>query len=118
MLTLYVYKFKVDHVYDGDTIIGILDRGHGNKSDVSIRLDGINAPELNDPHPDVREAAKASKAFLDTLVKPGDILIVKSQYWDKYAGRVDGTIYRTLDDAQHSINDLMVQAGHAVYHKY
>lgn len=99
--TPFQYWFTVGHVYDGDTMMGQLDMGlaHylGNitSSTYSIRLYGINAPELNSTDPAVRQQAEAARDYLRTLVLPGDYIKVVSMGWDKYAMRIDGIPYST-----------------------
>lgn len=70
----------------------------------SVRLFGCNAPELATP------AGKAALAFLQTLVSVGDQVTLVSHGWDKYGGRVDGTV--TLTDGR-DLTELMIAAGHA-----
>jgi endonuclease YncB( thermonuclease family) len=103
--TPFTYWLTVDHVHDGDTIMGRLDRGLGqydgglpsfNGSDTvtrSVRLYGINAPELNAKDPSVRAAAVAATVNLQGLVKPGDTIRVVSMGWDKFSGRIDAIPY-------------------------
>lgn len=105
--TPFAYWFWVDHVHDGDTIMGKLDMGleHylGGLPNLqtfdppggyySLRLYGINAPELNSPDPTVRAAAQASRDHLVSLVKPGDYIRVVSFHWDKYGMRIDAVPY-------------------------
>lgn len=106
--TPFTFWFCVDHVHDGDTIMGRLDRGLGQYdggvpqlnpvTDTvtrSIRLYGINAPELTSPDPMVRGQALASTAHLASLVKPGDYIRVVSMGWDKFSGRIDAIPYST-----------------------
>ena len=103
--TPFTYWLLVDHVHDGDTIMGRLDRGLGqydggcpafNATDTvtrSIRLYGINSPELNSPDPAVRAAAVAARDNLQTLVHPGDYIRIVSYGWDKFSGRIDAIPY-------------------------
>ena len=104
--TPFTYWFWVDHVYDGDTIMGKLDKGMAEydgglptlqpldpAETFSLRLYGINAPEMNDPDPAVRAAATASRDHLRTLVSPGDYIRVTSYGWDKYSKRIDAIPY-------------------------
>lgn len=105
--TPFTYYFWVDHVHDGDTIMGKLDMGLEHYlgglpalqphdppgAYYSLRLYGINAPELNSPDPAVRAAAQASTANLQSLVQPGDYIKVVSFHWDKYGMRIDAIPY-------------------------
>ncbi len=102
--TPFTYWFTVDHVYDGDTIMGQLDMGlaHylGNvpKPTYAVRLYGINAPELNATDPAIRAAAVASRDNLQTLLNPGDYIKVTSYGWDKYKMRIDGVPFTTTGE--------------------
>jgi endonuclease YncB( thermonuclease family) len=115
--TPFSYWFTVANVYDGDTIMGQLDMGlaHylGNvpTPTYSIRLFGINAPELNASDPAVRTAAIAARDYLRMLIRPGDYIQIRSMGWDKYRMRIDGVPTTTLgvDACQ-----AMLDSGHAV----
>ena len=90
----WTYYFTVDHVYDGDTIVGELDLGLGHyERPRRLRLAGINAPSLRDDDPTQVEAAERSLAFLQTLVKAGDYIRVISLHWDKYGNRIDAQCF-------------------------
>jgi endonuclease YncB( thermonuclease family) len=100
--TPFTYWFAVGEVYDGDTIMGELDMGlahylgRSTTPHYSIRLYGINAPELNASDPAVRAAAEASRDHLRRLLSVGDYVKVVSLGWDKYSMRIDGVPY-TVD---------------------
>lgn len=70
----------------------------------SVRFYGCNAPELSTPD------GKAAVAFLETLVAVGDTVKLLSYGWDKYGGRIDGTI--TLADGRDLVG-VMIESGHA-----
>jgi len=70
----------------------------------SVRLYGCNAPELATP------AGKAALAFLETVLKVGDVVTLLSHGWDKYGGRIDGAV--TLPDGR-DLTQVMIAAGHA-----
>jgi endonuclease YncB( thermonuclease family) len=93
------FRCVVDHVYDGDTVYGVVhcDAGLGITVTLgetyrlwAIRFYGINAPELKAPDPAVRAQAEAARDYLMTLVQPGDTLSVESYGWDNYGRRIDG----------------------------
>lgn len=120
-----VYKATVARIHDGDTIDvdALLHKQTVAKTlnqdlgfnvwrrpggiwlvDQAVRLLGCNAPELATP------AGKAALAFLQTLLKVGDVVVLTSERWDKYGGRVDGAI--TLPDGR-DLATVMIAAGHA-----
>jgi len=121
------YKATVAVIHDGDTLdvdivlvshTGRLAQDHDlgfnlHRSPAgvvlerqSVRLYGCNAPEFATP------AGKAALAFIETLVKVGDTVTLVSHGWDKYAGRIDGTI--TLADGRDLVQ-TMIAAGQAIY---
>lgn len=71
----------------------------------SVRFYGCNAPELS------TDAGKASLATLETLIKVGDPLTLVSHGWDKYGGRIDGSL--TLSDGRDLVQ-TMISLGAAV----
>jgi endonuclease YncB( thermonuclease family) len=115
--TPFTYWFTVDHVHDGDTIMGQLDMGLAHYlgriggPTYSIRLYGINSPELNSPDASIQAAAVAARDYLQTLVSPGDYIKVQALSWDKYSMRIDAIPYST---AGQDLCQAMLASGHAV----
>jgi len=120
------YRATVSSIHDGDTLdvdlvlapTGKVRAGHEHDlgfnvwrttrgteiRSQSVRLLGCNAPELATP------AGKAALAFIETLVKVGDVVQLVSHGWDKYGGRIDGTV--TLADGR-DLTATMISAGQA-----
>lgn len=98
----------VDHVHDGDTIYGVLDVGMGvylgrpPRPLFGCRFYGINAPELNTAE------GKIVRDYLQTLVRPGDVLRVESHGWDKYGWRIDGVPFQ----GETNLCDAVLAYGH------
>jgi endonuclease YncB( thermonuclease family) len=69
-----------------------------------IRIDGINAPELS------TQPGKDARDFVRTLLAPGDAVQVVRNGWDKYGGRIDGSI--KLPDGR-DLGQVMLDTGHA-----
>ena len=69
-----------------------------------MRLYGCNAPELAAP------AGKAALAYLETVLHVGDVVSLLSHGWDKYGGRIDGTV--TLVDGR-DLTAVMIAANEA-----
>ena len=106
LVTLYASLFalsgKVVSIHDGDTIT-ILQ----NKTQIKVRLFGIDAPELKQPY------GKKSKQFLANLIA-GEVVEVDENGKDRYK-RIIGTIYLNGAD----INAQMVENGYAwAYRKF
>jgi micrococcal nuclease len=98
------YPATVVSVHDGDTCTLDLDLGFQITFRHQCRLYGINAPELS------TDEGKAALAFAQTLLHPGDKVMVLSHSWDKFGGRFDGAI--ALADGT-DYGKVMIAAGHA-----
>ena len=109
----YIYKIKVTRVVDGDTIDAEIDLGFDLKLSKRIRLYGINTPETRTRDKEEKKRGLAAKKFLQQIVdEQQGVLFLKSLDQGKF-GRCIGVLFeRDFDDQ--SINDLLVEQGHAV----
>ena len=118
----YCYSIKVLKVIDGDTIDAEIDLGYYIKIKKRIRLHGIDTPETRlqskIKNVEERKAEKSrgliAKARLREICDNNEIL-VESVGIGKY-GRVLGVLYYIEDDTQISINNLLLEEGHAKEH--
>lgn len=103
----YIYRAAVRRVVDSDSIIMDIDLGHHVTITRSVRLTGIDAPELNTATG--QEARKATALWLSTPAP----LVVRTELdrSDKY-GRCLGEVFRDGDTV--SLNTWLVSAGMAV----
>lgn len=108
---LYNYRAVVNRVIDGDTVEVTVDLGFRASLRQTVRLYGINAPELHGP---TFAAGRAARDFLSGLLPVGTRILITSfksdGAVDKY-GRWLGRL--SFEDGQ-SINDEMVRQWHAV----
>lgn len=113
MLTDFRYTVTLDRIIDGDTVVVTVDLGFRLYHQTSLRLAGINAPEL------ATDAGKAARqALVDLLAAklppppaPQELLAVTYKSGvDKY-GRWLADLY--CPDGT-SINEWMLDNGHAV----
>jgi endonuclease YncB( thermonuclease family) len=72
-------------VVDGDTFRCRLDLGWRIQLDTSVRVKGINAPELGTP------GGEGAKNYLATILLPGMLLTIISRRLDKY-GRSEADV--------------------------
>jgi endonuclease YncB( thermonuclease family) len=101
------YRGVIDLVHDGDTVNVKLDVGFDLTVYARVRVFGINAPELS------TDAGKAAREFAQTLLAPGDGVRVLSRGWDKYGGRIDGSIEFGPTGRRRDFAETMIAAGHA-----
>lgn len=107
---MYDYQAQVISVHDGDTLKLRVDLGFSIRDDMTVRLLGLNAPEL------ATVEGKAAQAFADGWIKahasPYVGVRTQKDRQEKY-GRYLATIY-DLADATSTLNNALLAAGHAV----
>ena len=103
----YQYKAIVKSVYDGDTLRVDIDLGFGVwMHDQSIRLFGINAPEIKGS---ARSLGITSRDRLTELVLNKEILLETIKDKKEKFGRWLGIIFQE----NKNINDLLIEEGFA-----
>ncbi len=103
-----VFDAKWVRIIDADTLVVRLDKFHGDQSTKTLRLLGVDAPELR------TEAGKAARDFaedflIDDLLGNHD-LVIQTTKFDSF-GRVLAYVWRKDDGA--SLGDALREAGHA-----
>ena len=108
-MSTWVVHGTLIRVIDGDTVVADLDLGWKTwLRDVSIRLAGINAPELHADDEVTRTAARASRDAL--VLYEGAPITVTSHKLDKY-GRV---LANVVVDSNTDLSQLQLNSGRAV----
>jgi micrococcal nuclease len=103
---MYEYVAHVRSVYDGDTIRADIDCGFGIwTANQSLRLLGIDAPELGKP------GGKEARDYLRSVLPVGTEVVIRTvkDESEKY-GRLLASISLNGED----VNLTMIQTGHAV----
>lgn len=106
----FIWQFPaaVDHVQDGDSVISHVmwapgQEGHGE----NVRIEGINAIELNKPY------GAEAKAYLANLLPPGTKYSLVTRKREKY-GRSMGRIIRLEDGLDVGETMLLAKASDGV----
>ena len=105
-----IYEAILLAVVDGDTFKAKVEVWPNVQVTTSIRLAGVDTPELRGKCPEEIAAAKAAQARLGSLLA-GQIIVSKIKL-DKYASRVDA--YVVVNDIP--IADRLVSEGFARYY--
>jgi len=93
----------VTNVVDGDTLVMSVDLGFKIRHEVRIRLKGCNCPELRSDIDEVRDHAKAAKAFTEEWVDTHkDGILLRTFGPDKYG--------RWLGDLKNKDGEMLSQA--------
>jgi len=80
-------------VYDGDTFYSDLCALPVPLNKVSVRIAGIDTPEIRTTCLSEKAAGLAAKAKLEELFAGQNVVVVKNVEWDKYGGRVGGNVF-------------------------
>jgi len=102
-------------VYDGDTITVAASLPHDPKKTLyrfSVRLDGIDSPEMKGKTQQERDAAHSSQHVLETLILNKKVTL-ENRKTEKY-GRILATVYCRELGIKTSINQWMLDNSHAV----
>ena len=94
---------------DGDSFRGWAVLLPGHRVEVTVRIRGIDAPELHGTCQNERAAALAAKAALAQLLNNGSFFLTEVSA-DKYYGRV---VAQVRDGEGHDIGQRLLTAGHA-----
>jgi micrococcal nuclease len=108
---LYTYKItQIIKVYDDDTITVKIDLGMHISREITIRLYGINAPELNLAN---KSKGLESRDWLRGKLNTSLPIYIKT-YKDKTEkyGRLLGEIF--IEDNEKSLNEQMIELGLAI----
>lgn len=105
-MDLYNYNATVLRVVDGDTVKLRIDLGFYIDWETNSRLAGINADELRDEDPLLKESAYKAKEYLESVLKPGDRVRIRSKSLDKYKRPIVEIIHNGLN-----INKVLLEKG-------
>lgn len=112
-------KMKVVHVYDGDTIHGIIIL-HCKPVKFKIRMMGYDSPEMKPPlnqenrEEEKRAALEAKNAISELILDK--VVDVHFFDFDKY-GRPLADVYTVIDKSKVKVNDWMIQNGHGYHYE-
>ena len=103
----HVIPFQVSSVYDGDTITGIARLWPNLLHRTSVRLRGIDTPELRNGCEDSKALAVIARSLTDSLVKAAHVVALSEPGLDKYGGRVVADV---LVDGR-NLSTLLIERG-------
>jgi endonuclease YncB( thermonuclease family) len=104
---LYTYNALVERVVDGDTLKVHVDLGFGQWTRQTLRLRGLDCPEVGTRDGD------AAKAFVQSYLKEASQIVIRSSKSDKY-DRYLADIFIPQDKGEDIyLNDLLLEKGQA-----
>jgi len=116
------YKYGIVYdAYDGDTLSIVFDHRDAPIK-YSLRIEGIDTPELRSKHGHVRQRAEAAKEFVHKLLKLGEhatgdeneLHLFHLKGYDKYGGRVVGDVEVQVEGKRYLLSKLLLDNKYAV----
>ena len=106
-----VIELEYSGVYDGDTVNVRLNSLPEPLNRLRVRIAGIDTPELGQKAKCAyeNELAKAARARLAEVLAGQPKLLLRGFRWDKYGGRLDGTLLVNGEN----VAAVMIREGHA-----
>ncbi len=84
---LYTYRAEVERVVDGDTLAVMVDLGLGMMVEKTIRLRGIDAPEMS------RQEGWAARGFVEEALSASPDVVITTRRMDKYGRYLGDLMY-------------------------
>tara|TARA_R100000008_G_C3572425_1_gene163060 strand:- start:931 stop:1263 length:333 start_codon:yes stop_codon:yes gene_type:complete len=110
---MYEYNARLIRVIDGDTIEAMVDLGFDVWTKQTIRLHGIDTPEVRTRNLNEKKLGLAAKERLSEIFSISDgKFLLKSRGIGRY-GRCLGILYIK----EQNINELLISEGHAKEYK-
>jgi endonuclease YncB( thermonuclease family) len=100
-------EFRGNLCYDGDTCYVTVPALPKELQSMSIRILGIDTPEIKGECESEKELAKKARELANSLFKSAKVIEFKDIDWDKYGGRILANVY--LDGELYS--DKLIAAG-------
>lgn len=113
----WTYRAAPIRVIDGDTIVCLVDNGFRNREEHSIRLAGVDTPEIFSGTAEEKAAGQAAKALVQDWIADAEFdamakwpLIVQTekdrQSFNRYVGRIWSTA------SGECLNDWLIARGY------
>lgn len=113
---MYEYRCKLVKVIDGDTVDVDIDLGFGVwLKKQRIRLYGVDTPESRTRDLEEKKYGLAAKEYVKKFLDD-KWLILKTETYDAEGkfGRILGSLYRTTNYSDMSVNEYLIEKYHAV----
>lgn len=102
------YQATVLRVIDGDTIRVSIEIWHEQTVITSIRVRGVDTPELKGKCEEERALARKAREFTSTLLSAGSRITLTKIAPDKYGGRYDADV--TIIDGR-ELAAVLIESG-------
>ncbi|SDF83921.1 thermonuclease family protein [Thalassobaculum litoreum] len=104
----WTVKLRSPAAYDADTLYVLVPSLPESLQRMSIRVMGIDAPEIRGKCEREKVHARAARDFVLSALKGEEVVTVDVIGWDKYGGRIDAHV--ALPDGR-DLGTVLVRAG-------
>ena len=105
------YYAEVVRTIDGDTIVVRARIFPHFEANLSVRIAGIDTPEIRGKCEEEKQLAQDAKAWVENRFPPGTWVLLENVEDDKYSGRVVADVYLSPDM---SLGQMLLDDGQAV----
>jgi micrococcal nuclease len=109
-LKCYQWPLRGDLAYDGDTIYITVPELPEGLQKMSVRLEGIDTPELRGKCALEKQMARETRDLVRSVLSTAQSVQICNPRWGKYGGRMLGEI---VINGVYSLKDLLLMHGHA-----
>jgi endonuclease YncB( thermonuclease family) len=106
------YQGRVTKIVDGDTVKAVAFLSPYIDWKTTVRLRGIDTPEIRGKCPAEKRMAKAAKAYLNSFLKVGDAIELRRVRKGKYAGRIIASLYYKENQRWVNVSKKLLNAGY------
>lgn len=106
------YQGRVTKIVDGDTVKAEAFLTDHLVWKTTVRLRGIDTPEIRGKCPAEKRMAKAAKAYLNSFLKVGDPIELRRVRKGKYAGRIIASLYYKDKSRWVNVSQKLLNAGY------
>lgn len=104
--------YKIESVYDGDTLTAIVETGYNGLDRVKFRLKGINTAEIKSKKGTPRFIlAQEAKTYVELIVDKYKTRVHSEEFKDGGFGRFQGVIYYYRDETWINLNEELLKLG-------
>ena len=105
-----MYTYNARYISnDGDTIKFLVDVGFGIHKEKTVRLLGVDTPELRSKDPQVKAKAYDAKHFVGMMLAGGDIIVKTHKDKEGKHGRYLAEVFVRKEEK--SLNELLLEEG-------
>ena len=110
----YIYDALITRIVDGDTLEVWVDVGLRIGKQETVRLYGVNCPEIHSKDPVEKERGEAAKAFVKSIMSAGTQVLIQSFKPDNPDEKFGRWLAKIMLADGTDLSQRLIEAKHAV----